>query len=496
MTSDGTASGRRDSRSPVCDGPGCDVPGCDVPECVGECVVDDADLFPIPPAEPLTLRAASLRALTGLESAPDASLGAVLTAVDVSGLDSAGRVAYARAWERYRRWVELQAVQAVAAAVGPDDADQWPRMELAAEFMVSEARIRNQVELARSLATRLVNTRAAVAAATVDLFRAQILAWETRHLSDEQVRDLEPLLLPYASTESPARFTRRVRAAVIATDPQAAEARRAAARSDRHVRGLDAGDGMLDIWARLEHHDGLALLGVLGANAGRTGPDDERTHDQRMADALVALTERELDRLTPDPERVGGGSDDPDVARARRRHARRSRRTAHVVIDLPTLLGLAENPGEVPGVGPVPPSLARELAGDAQWRRLVCDPMTGELLDLSPETYTPGVALSRYLRARHTDCVHPHCSRSSEDSELDHVVAFSAGGLTTRANLVPRSARCHHAKHDGAWVDVPDPHRPGWGTLRSPSGVEQRYRPTDYRPPLDPGRSQPAAGGP
>ena len=41
----------------------------------------------------------------------------------------------------------------------------------------------------------------------------------------------------------------------------------------------------------------------------------------------------------------------------------------HVVVDLPTLLHLAEHPAELPGFGPLPASVARELAGDTAWRR-------------------------------------------------------------------------------------------------------------------------------
>ncbi len=45
-----------------------------------------------------------------------------------------------------------------------------------------------------------------------------------------------------------------------------------------------------------------------------------------------------------------------------------------VTIDLPTLLGLADNPAELPGHGPLPPHLARELAADADWIWFTTDP--------------------------------------------------------------------------------------------------------------------------
>lgn len=40
----------------------------------------------------------------------------------------------------------------------------------------------------------------------------------------------------------------------------------------------------------------------------------------------------------------------------------------NVVITLATLLGLADDPGRVDGVGPVPGDVARALAADGRWR--------------------------------------------------------------------------------------------------------------------------------
>jgi len=62
---------------------------------------------------------------------------------------------------------------------------------------------------------------------------------------------------------------------------------------------------------------------------------------------------------------------------------------AQVIIDLPTLLGLADNPGELAGVGPIPAEVARALAADdgATRRRLVVEPVTGALLDYGASVY-------------------------------------------------------------------------------------------------------------
>jgi hypothetical protein len=84
-----------------------------------------------------------------------------------------------------------------------------------------------------------------------------------------------------------------------------------------------------------------------------------------------------------------------------------SRVQLRVSVDLPTLLGLAENPAELAGHGPIPPQLARELAGDADWTRLTTYPQTGELLDLAPHRYRPSRRLAAFIRARQPVCTWP-----------------------------------------------------------------------------------------
>jgi hypothetical protein len=66
-------------------------------------------------------------------------------------------------------------------------------------------------------------------------------------------------------------------------------------------------------------------------------------------------------------------------------------------LHLPTLLGLQEHPGELAGYGPLPPDLARELAADAKWRRLIYEPHTGRLLDLGHTSYQPSETLARHV---------------------------------------------------------------------------------------------------
>jgi len=101
-----------------------------------------------------------------------------------------------------------------------------------------------------------------------------------------------------------------------------------------------------------------------------------------------------------------------------------------VVIDLPTLAGLADNPGELLGYGPIPAALARELAVGGGWRRLVADPVTGHLLDYGTSVYRPPQPLADFIDARDRTCRIPGCARPAPLCDHDHNLAFDKGGHT------------------------------------------------------------------
>jgi len=91
-------------------------------------------------------------------------------------------------------------------------------------------------------------------------------------------------------------------------------------------------------------------------------------------------------------------------------------------------LGLADNPAELVGYGPIPPIAAAELAADADWRRLVVDPVDGHLLDYGTSVYRPPQKLANYLIARDRRCRFPGCARQAETCDFDHVIAFGTPG--------------------------------------------------------------------
>ncbi|MGO1409539.1 MAG: DUF222 domain-containing protein [Brachybacterium sp.] len=133
-----------------------------------------------------------------------------------------------------------------------------------------------------------------------------------------------------------------------------------------------------------------------------------------------------------------------------------------------TLLGASQEPGMLEGTIPIPPQMARELAGSCPvWYRVLTDPATGEFLPLPAERYTPTRAMLEHLRLRNATCAVPGCTRSASwASECDHIEEYDhehpeRGGLTDIENLHLLCWQHHRAKTLGLIDPTRLPRTPG-----------------------------------
>jgi hypothetical protein len=226
---------------------------------------------------------------------------------------------------------------------------------------------------------------------------------------------------------------------------------------------------------------------------------DQRRPDHRGPDAR-GPDHRDPDDYEPDEDPDGGragpviadprgragpgGADEPRVRWGKRglRRRGRDRTVVNIVIDLPTLLGLADNPARLDGYGTIPAALARRIAADAAWRRMITDPITRRLLDRSPTTYRPGDQLAAYVRARDLTCDHPGCTKPAESCQLDHDNPFNLtdpdGGRTTAEELTPRCDPHHNGKTHLGWATGTRPD--GTRYTRSPLGFDYDLEPNPY----------------
>ena len=160
---------------------------------------------------------------------------------------------------------------------------------------------------------------------------------------------------------------------------------------------------------------------------------DLRTMDMKRADALSEIAGIAV-------------SLSADEAKSHRRSV-----SVNVTVDLKTLLGLNENPGQLAGYGVLPAQIARALASEGKWRRFITDPNTGTLLDYGRDSYQPPQDLVDYLIARDRTCRFPGCRQSAARADIDHAEAWEDGGETSAANLGALCRRHHRMKTHGGW---------------------------------------------
>jgi hypothetical protein len=228
--------------------------------------------------------------------------------------------------------------------------------------------------------------------------------------------------------------------------------------------------GMVRIAGELDPGTGEPVVTALRAivDAGlrvRGGPVDERTPEQRYADALGLLSERFL----RDGDRPMVGGERPNVT---------------VTVGLEALRS-AEGSCEMDHAGSVPVSLAQALACDASITRVVLSPRS-EPLDVGRRTPVVPSAIRRALIARDHGCRFPSCNRPHPWTDAHHVVHWADGGVTAIENLVLLCREHHRAIHDDGFSVRIGPEGP---TFTRPDGSRLQNR----RGPLRNHRGPPAA---
>lgn len=108
---------------------------------------------------------------------------------------------------------------------------------------------------------------------------------------------------------------------------------------------------------------------------------------------------------------------------------------AAVVIDLATALGMADEPGYLPGYGWIPAEIAREILADTdKWRRWLVDDSSRKIIEAGATRYRPSQALRDLIAGRDLTCTADTCTRPASNTQLDHAIDFD-GSNTTPDNM-------------------------------------------------------------
>ena len=173
---------------------------------------------------------------------PGPLLASLLAETDLSAVSDDDLVGAVRAAYRLQSWAAALEVEATTLLVRrcqtwrgvAPDGEQVPEESVSAELMaaveigcaldLAPQTARGKVVLARAL-VRVPATRAALAAGTIDLVKARMVAEELRPLGDEQAGEVEARIVPQGAGKTRAQLAGRLRRAVLAIDPTAAQAR-------------------------------------------------------------------------------------------------------------------------------------------------------------------------------------------------------------------------------------------------------------------------------
>jgi hypothetical protein len=261
----------------------------------------------------------------------------LLESMDPATLDFDGRLNYAKAWDRQQRWATARAQNALVHVLIddlPDDDDiigveMSQRADMAAVTLQWPPAIAfGRLDQALRLVTELPGTFALLTAGEISFRHAELIADATVGLESSDMLLVEARVLEKSVGQTPAEFGRAARRAAAAVAPHIAEQKHEAAVAGRCVRRRAGRDFMVDLVATLPPVDAETVYLALDSVARKAlAADGDKSIgiDARRADALVGWA---LAALA-----------DPNLPK---RHGRPVE--LHVVTDLPTMLGLADNP--------------------------------------------------------------------------------------------------------------------------------------------------------
>ena len=389
--------------------------------------------------------------------------------------------------------------------------DGAEREDISTALRMSGNSAQYKIDIARSLVKTLPNTCSALATGEISPAHANVIARETAAairdgLPVEAIARIEESAIAHAEFHTPAQVGNKVRTMLAQIAPKEFEEIVVRARETRKVSLYRESDGMSTIVAILPAEDAQTVMSAIenfviranrrdeearnqsvkaeiiraafigrapstyerakrksGAGIDGAGIDDAGIDGAGIDGAGITMTPEEVEAFaheyfpdfrTMDMKRADALSEIAGIAASLSEDEAKSHRrsvSVNVTIDLPTLLGLNENPGQLAGYGALPAQIMRSLAGEGKWRRFITDPNSGALLDYGRDSYQPPQDLVDFLIARDRTCRFPGCRQSAARADIDHAEAWEDGGETSAANLGALCRRHHRMKTHGGW---------------------------------------------
>jgi hypothetical protein len=232
----------------------------------------------------------------------------------------------------------------------------------------------------------------------------------------------ESYLLQKARQSSPGKFRHTCEHYRHSADPDGYAAEQFSKYEHRHLAFSRWEDGSLIVDGVLDPIGGVALRKALEPLARKSGAHDDRTREQRLADALVELA-------------VHGGKQNVSL---------------QVTSSIETLLGVIGAPGaEAEFSLPISSKTVERWACDCSMTRILMQDSV--VIDVGRAERTIRGPRRRALVARDKHCPWTGCERPASSCEGHHVVHWLHGGGGEIENQVLLCYRHHWLVHEGSW---------------------------------------------
>jgi hypothetical protein len=384
-----------------------------------------------------------------------------LEAVDVESLTPEQLGAEIKFLRSTSDLVELQTARRVAEfdrrqafyELGEHSTVDWMRTHT----HVSAASADSQVTLARQLES-LEPTVEAVQQGAISFEHALQISRVVSDLPEATALQAQTELLP-AAAKSDLRELRKLGLEIRhREDPEGAARQAYRQHQKRRLRLFDHCDGMLGLEGALPAPEGMKLRLCLESLVGIPGKGDERSQEQRQADALIELCGRA----------IGSGN-----------LPRQAGRRPQLTVIVRSQEG-SEVAAELEGVGPISLGTLARLRGQNHLQRRQKVDGRGVTLNFGRARRLHSEPQRQEISTRHSTCVSRGCSVPIRDCEIHHDLAWYAGGQTDVREGVPLCRRKHHPQvTEGGYrlERAPD----GGFDLVAPPGAE--FRPDRWRRP-------------
>lgn len=397
-------------------------------------------LEPAPEDAPadLTLR---LQATLGWSAASVAERLHAESATDAERIDRIALIERLQASLEAMKAVEIvafarsQAIDQVELGTDPRRAERGIAEQIALAARVAPSEGARRLRIARDLVMDMPHTLDLLARGEIGAWKTRLIVEQFCHLDRRSRTDLDGELgRRQPETMGCQQAAATAKRLAYEADPEAAMARCRKARSDRRVTLRPAPDTMSLLSGLLPVEQGVACLAALKAAATAQKADgDQRSEGQIMADTLVA-------RITGQDTADGPGVE------------------VGIVMPLGALIDPDDpSPADIPGYGPIPADLAREIIerADARvwWRRLFTRPVHagGRLIvDLDDRRRRFTGWLAELIRWRDVSCRDPFCDAPIR--HLDHIHRHAEGGPTTPANGRGVCERGNYVREMPGWT--------------------------------------------